>query len=48
MIDEVREGCLIEEVWHRLKEKVLAAAEKGRGKGKNEGEVRGMVERSEG
>ena len=28
MIDEVREGCLNEEAWHRLKEKVLAAAEK--------------------
>ena len=29
MIDKVREGCLIEEVWLRCKEKVLAAAEKG-------------------
>ena len=32
VIDEVREGCLIEEVWRRPKEKVLTAAEKGIGK----------------
>ena len=41
MIDEVREGCLIEEVWRRWKEKVLAAAEKGKGREKK-------MERSEG
>ena len=41
MIDEVREGCLIEEVWHRWKEKALAAAEKGIERGKK-------TERSEG
>ena len=29
VIDEVWEGWLIEEVWHRWKEKVLAAAEEG-------------------
>ena len=34
VIGEVREGCLIEEVWCRWKENVLAAAEKGAGRGK--------------
>ena len=28
MIDQVMDGCLIEEVWRRWKEKVLAVAEK--------------------
>ena len=32
VIDEVREGCLIKEIWCRQKEKVLTAAEKGIGK----------------
>ena len=32
MIDEVGEGCFIEEVWRKWKEKVLAAAEKGIGR----------------
>ena len=30
----MREGCFIEEVWHRWKENVLAAEEKGIGKKK--------------
>ena len=34
VISEVMEGCLIEEVWRRWKEKVLAAAEKGIGRKK--------------
>ena len=34
MIGEVREGCLIEEVWRRWKEKVLAAAEEVKGRKK--------------
>ena len=42
MIGEVIDGCLIEEVWRRWKEKVLAAAEKGIGWGKV---IRGMVVR---
>ena len=41
VIDEVREGCLIEEVWHRWKEKALAVAEEGIERGKK-------TERSEG
>ena len=40
VIAEVMEGCSIEEVWRRWKEKVLAAAEKEIGKK--------MMERSEG
>ena len=28
VIDAVMDGCLIEEIWHRWKEKILAAAEK--------------------
>ena len=32
VIDEVREGCLIKEIWCRQKEKSLTPAEKGIGK----------------
>ena len=32
VISEMREGCLIEEVWRRREEKVITAAEKGIGK----------------
>ena len=45
VFDEVREGCLIKKVWCRWKEKVLAAVEKGIGRKKSDGEVRGMVVR---
>ena len=34
VIGKVREGCLIEEVWHSWKEKVLAATKKGIGRKK--------------
>ena len=34
MIDEVREGCLIEKCWYRWKKKVIA--ENGIGRGKND------------
>ena len=37
MIDEVREGCLIEEVWHRLKRKGFSSSRERNRKEKNEG-----------
>ncbi len=36
VIDEVMEGCLIEKVWRKSKEKVLTAAEKGIGRERSE------------
>ena len=43
VIDEVREGCLIEKVWCRWKEKIIAAAAAEKGIGREK-----MTERSEG
>ena len=38
VINQLMDGCLIEEVWRRRKEKVFAAAKKEIGRGKRRGQ----------